>query len=121
MHAVPLMLAALLLGGAGDPARGRAIAADRTRGLCTLCHAIPGTAGPQGNLGPSLAGIGARATAGELRQRITDPRALNPATVMPAFGSTTGLVRVGAVWQGRPILSAGEIEDLVAFLQAMRE
>lgn len=120
-RAGPLIVAAAMLGGAGDPVAGRAIATDRTRGLCTLCHTIPGTAGPQGDIGPGLAGIGLRATSAELRQRVADPRDANPDTIMPAFGAATGLTRVGAAWRGRPILSPGEIDDVVAFLSTLRE
>jgi len=46
---------------------------------------------------------------------------LNPATIMPSYYSTEGLVRVGRAWQGRTILSAEEIEDVVAFLVTLRD
>ena len=92
---LPALLAvATVLGGAGDPARGRAVVADRTRGLCTLCHNVPGITGPQGDIGPGLAGVGARMTLDELRARVADPRGANPETIMPAFGTTDGLTRV---------------------------
>lgn len=106
----------------GDPARGRAIVSDRTRGLCLLCHAGPFPEERfQGNLAPDLAGIGARRSPAELRLRLVDGRALNPDTIMPSYYSLSGLARVGRAWQGRPILSAGEIEDVVAFLATLRE
>lgn len=111
-----------LAGLAGDPARGRAIVADRTRGLCLLCHAGPFPEERfQGNLAPDLAGVGARRSPAQLRLRLVDGRALNPDTIMPSYYSLSGLARVGRAWQGRPILSAGEIEDVVAFLATLRE
>ncbi|WP_425452505.1 sulfur oxidation c-type cytochrome SoxX [Methylobacterium radiodurans] len=111
-----------LTGAPGDPARGRAIVADRTRGLCLLCHAGPVPEERfQGNLAPDLAGVGARLNPAQLRLRLVDGRALNPDTIMPSYYSLSGLARVGRAWQGRPILSAGEIEDVVAFLATLRE
>ena len=111
-----------LTGGAGDAARGRAIVLDRQRGLCLLCHAGPFPEERfQGDLAPSLAGAGSRLSAGQLRLRMVDGRRLNPATLMPSYYSTEGLVRVGRAWQGRTILSAEEIEDVVAFLVTLRD
>jgi L-cysteine S-thiosulfotransferase len=111
-----------LTGEPGDPARGRAILLDRQRGLCLLCHAGPFPEERfQGDLGPSLAGVGARLDAGRLRLRLVDGQRLNPATIMPSYYRTEGLVRVGPAWQGRPILAAGEIEDVVAFLLTLRD
>ena len=108
-----------LEGRAGDPARGRAIATDARKGLCTLCHAGLG-ARPEGDLGPSLAGVGARLSPGQLRLRLVDGRALNPATVMPSYYRIDGLTRVGPAWRDRPILEAAEIEDVVAYLATLR-
>lgn len=106
----------------GDPVRGRAIVADRTVGLCLLCHSGPFPEAPfQGDLAPSLAGVGARLGTAELRLRLVDSRRLNPETMMPPYFSTEGLVRVGARWQGRTLLTAQEIEDVVAFLATLTE
>ena len=55
------------------------------------------------------------------RLRMVDGRRLNPATIMPAYYSLDGLVRVGRAWQGRTILTAEEIEDVVAFLVTLRD
>ncbi|WP_375454406.1 sulfur oxidation c-type cytochrome SoxX [uncultured Methylobacterium sp.] len=113
---------ASLTGTPGDPARGRAIVGDRTRGLCLLCHAGPfPEVRFQGNLGPDLSGVGARRSAGELRLRLVDGRRLDPETIMPAYYSLDGLARVGTAWQGRPILEPDAIEDVVAFLTTLRD
>ena len=110
------------LGGeAGDAARGRAIVADRQKGLCVLCHAGPF---PElrfmGNLAPGLEGAGARWSEAQLRLRIADPTLLAPGTIMPAYHRAEGLQRVGAAHRGRPILTAREVEDVVAFLATLR-
>jgi sulfur-oxidizing protein SoxX len=113
---------ASLTGAPGDPARGRAIVASRQRGLCLLCHAGPFPEERfQGNLAPDLAGAGARWSAGQLRLRLVDAQRLNPETIMPSYYRTEGLARVGAAWRGRPILTAAEIEDVVAFLGTLQD
>lgn len=105
----------------GDPARGRAIVANRQVGLCLLCHPAPITEERfQGNLAPDLAGVGARYTEAQLRLRIVDPRVVNPSSFMPAFHSTTNPSRVGGAWQGKPILTAQQVEDVVAWLATLR-
>lgn len=115
-------IATSLTGAPGDPARGRAIVADRTRGLCLLCHTAPIPEERfQGNLAPSLAGAGARSTEAQLRLRMVDSRRLDPDTIMPAYGRHDGLRRVGAAWQGRAILTGAEIEDVVAYLAGLKE
>ena len=113
---------ASLTGQPGDAARGRAIVVDRTRGLCLLCHSGPFPEQRfQGELSPGLAGAGARWTEGQLRLRIVDGRRLNPDTVMPAYGTTDGLTRVGGSWRGRTVLEPGEIEDVVAYLTTLKD
>lgn len=112
---------ASLTGVPGDPARGRAIVANRQLGLCLLCHSGPFPEERfQGNLAPDLRGAGTRWTEGQLRLRIVDSSRVNPATIMPAYHRTEGLVRVGPAWRGKPILSAEQIEDVVAFLTTLR-
>jgi L-cysteine S-thiosulfotransferase len=110
-----------LTGAKGDPARGRAIVASRQVGLCLLCHSGPFPEERfQGNLAPTLEGAGARWSEGELRLRIVDSSRINPATIMPAYHRREGLARVAPAWRGKPILSAEQIEDVVAFLMTLR-
>jgi L-cysteine S-thiosulfotransferase len=111
-----------LTGVPGDAARGRTIVVDRQRGLCLLCHSGPFPEERfQGDLAPSLAGAGSRLSEGQLRLRMVDGRRLNPDTIMPSYFSLDGLVRVGRTWQGRTVLTAEEIEDVVAFLATLRD
>ena len=105
----------------GDAARGRAIVANRQVGLCLLCHTGPFPEERfQGNLAPDLAGAGTRWSEGQMRLRLVDGRRLNPQTIMPSYHRTEGLARVGPAWQGKPVLSAQQIEDVVAFLATLR-
>ncbi len=111
------------LGGRkGDPARGRAIASDGARGNCLACHRLPLEGlEAQGDLGPPLAGIGARQTVGMLRLHVVDQSRFNPDTVMPGFHRRPErLHRVGKPWRGRPFLTAQQIEDVVAWLATLK-
>ena len=111
-----------LTGTAGDPARGRAIILDRQLGTCLLCHTGPFPEERfQGTLAPNLSGAGSRWSAGQLRLRLVDATRLNPDTIMPPYYRVDGLTRVGSAWRGKPILTAEEIEDVVAFLSRLRD
>jgi sulfur-oxidizing protein SoxX len=89
---------------------------------CILCHSGPfPEAKFQGDLAPSLAGAGHRWSEGQLRLRLVDASRLNPGTIMPSYYRIEGLVRVGQAWRGKPVLSAEQIEDMVAYLMTLRE
>lgn len=110
-----------LTGMPGDATRGRALVLERTS-TCILCHSGPfPEAKFQGDLAPSLAGAGRRWSEGQLRLRLVDASRLNPATIMPSYYRIEGLVRVGQAWRGKPILSAEQIENMVAYLMTLRE
>lgn len=101
--------------------RGRALVADRQTGLCLVCHSGPFPEQPfQGDLGPDLRGIGTRLSEGQIRLRIVDASRVNPATIMPPYYRTEGLARVAPAFRGRPVLSAEQIEDVVAFLLTLK-
>jgi L-cysteine S-thiosulfotransferase len=111
-----------LTGQPGDAARGRTVVTDHQKGLCLLCHTGPFPEQRfQGNLAPDLRGAGSRWDEGQLRLRLVDSRKLNPSTVMPAYYRLDGLTRVGGSWQGKPVLSAEEVEDVVAFLLTLTD
>jgi sulfur-oxidizing protein SoxX len=113
---------ASLTGQKGDPARGRAIVTNRQVGLCLLCHSGPFPEERlQGNMAPDLAGAGARWSEGQLRLRIVDAGRLNPDTIMPPYYRIDGLARVAPAFRGKPVLSAEQIEDVVAFLATLRD
>jgi L-cysteine S-thiosulfotransferase len=110
-----------LTGAPGDAVHGRALVLERTS-TCILCHSGPFPEEKfQGDLAPSLAGTGSRWSAGQLRLRLVEASRLNPATIMPSYYRVDGLDRVGAAWRGKPILTAEQIEDIVAYLATLRE
>ena len=109
-----------LTGSPGDAIRGRALVLARTT-TCILCHSGPfPEARFQGDLAPDLAGTGNRWTASQLRLRLVDASRFNAETIMPSYYRYAGLLRVGRNFDGKPILSAAEIEDIVAFLATLR-
>jgi sulfur-oxidizing protein SoxX len=111
---------ASLTGAKGDPQRGRAIVANRQVGLCLLCHSGPFPEERfQGNLAPDLRSA-ARLTEGEIRARLVDPARANPQTIMPAYYRSEGLARVAPAYRGKTILSAEQIEDVVAYLATLK-
>ncbi|GGC88710.1 sulfur oxidation c-type cytochrome SoxX [Chelatococcus reniformis] len=111
-----------LTGAAGDAGRGERLLLDRRRSLCLLCHSGP-VAEPhaQGTLAPGLGGVGSRLSQGQIRLRIVDMKRLDPATIMPSNHRIDGLERVAAPYRGQPVLTAGEIEDIVALLVTLKE
>jgi L-cysteine S-thiosulfotransferase len=111
-----------LTGMPGDPQRGRAIVTSRQTGLCLLCHSAPLPQEKfQGTIGPDLKGAGSRYTEGQLRLRIVNSSLLDPNTIMPAYYRLDGLDRVAPAFRGKTVLTAQEIEDVVAFLKMLRD
>lgn len=104
----------------GDASRGKQVVASRDSN-CLLCHSVP-DAGTRimGNLGPPLGGVGARLSEAQLRLRIVDSLRLNPETIMPSYYRMDGLNQVGEAWRGKPVLTAQQVEDTVAYLLTLR-
>lgn len=114
-------IAKSLTSASGDAARGRALVLARTT-TCILCHSGPFPETRfQGDLAPDLTGTGNRWTVSQLRLRLVDASRFNPDTIMPSYYRDDGFVRVGRNFTGKPILSAAEIEDIVAFLATLRD
>jgi sulfur-oxidizing protein SoxX len=105
----------------GDAARGREIAFSRDRGNCPVCHVLPAPDEKlHGDVGPSLVGVAGRLNEGQLRLRLVDGRRLNPAGVMPSYYRVDGLKRVATTYAGKTVLTAEEIEDVLAYLMTLR-
>jgi len=112
---------ASLTGSPGDAARGRAIVANHNLGLCLLCHSGPFPEDKfQGTMAPDLAGAGTRWSEGQLRLRIVDASKFNPQTIMPPFYRVDHLTRVAPAFRGKPVLTAVEVEDVVAYLMTLK-
>jgi sulfur-oxidizing protein SoxX len=106
----------------GDAARGREAVLSRDAGNCFLCHTVPAAGEiPLGNIGPPLAGVGKRLNASQLRLRLVDSTRINPQSVMPAYYRTEGLNQVASAYRGKPLLTVQQIEDVIVYLQTLRD
>lgn len=107
-------------GDIADASRGKVIVESRQQGLCVLCHQLPGGDERfQGNLAPTLAGVGQRLTQAQLRARMIDSRSINPESIMPAYFRSYGYERLAPALQGKTLLTAQQIEDVVAYLKGL--
>lgn len=104
----------------GDPQRGREVVSGREAN-CLLCHAVAETGVRfMGDIGPPLSGVASRLSEGQLRLRIVDSSRLNPETVMPSYYKVDGLVRVAPAYRGKPVLTAQQVEDVIAYLKTLK-
>lgn len=115
-------IAKSLTGRKGSRTRGKRIAINPMKGNCLACHAITvlSDAPFHGTIGPKLDGVAARYTEAQLRQMIADARVFFPTTTMPPYFVSEGFYRVEQAYQDKTILTAGDVEDLVAFLKTLR-
>ena len=110
-----------LQGLIGQADRGRALVSNKQKSLCLLCHQGPIPEDRfQGNLAPDLCLIAQRLPAAQLRARIAHASQFNPKTIMPSYYRTEGLTRVLQSFKGQTILTAQEIEDVIAFLETLK-
>ncbi|HEY9079278.1 sulfur oxidation c-type cytochrome SoxX [Magnetovibrio sp.] len=110
---------ASLTGKAGDAANGKKVVINRKKGNCLACHVMPIPEEQfHGKTGPDLAGVAQRLDEATLRMRIVDPKVINHGTMMPSFYKTDQH-RVLKKFQGKTILSAQEVEDVVAYLMTL--
>jgi len=111
-----------LTGSPGDAVRGKAIVVSRQTGLCLLCHSAPLPEEKfQGTIGPDLKGAGSRYSGGQLRLRIVDSSLVDAGTIMPSYYRLEGLELVAPAFRGKTVLTAQQIEDVVAFMMTLRE
>jgi len=104
---------------AGDALRGREVFLSRDAGHCVLCHAAPAVS-PAGNIGPSLQAVASRLSPAQLRLRVVDITRVNPDAVMPAFYRVADMNQVATRYRDQPVLSAQQVEDVVAFLETLK-
>jgi L-cysteine S-thiosulfotransferase len=111
-----------LTGAPGSPDAGRKTFVNRTLGNCLACHQVSSLKSEEfhGELGPSLDGVANRYSTAQLRLIVADPKRVFADTVMPAFYKNEGLNRVRPEFAGKPILTAAQVEDVVAFLGTLK-
>ncbi len=122
-------IAESLTGVAGDPAAGIEVMSSRSLGNCVACHqATDLEAAFQGNVGPSLDGSADRWDQAQLRGILADAKMTFPETMMPSFYKETGYIRPGNAYTGKAageelttLLTAQQIEDVVAYLATLKE
>ena len=121
---------ASLSGAEGNADKGREIFSTKSMGNCVSCHAVSALPDVpfQGEVGPMLDGVGGYRSAEELRGIVANAKMTFEGTVMPAFYKTSGFIRPGNGYTGKaaegpidPILSAQDVEDVVAFLMTLQD
>ena len=112
-----------LSGQAGDAVEGRKVFMNRKLGNCLACHANADM--PEqpfhGEVGPPLDGVGERWTVAELRGIVANSKEMFPDTIMPSFYRDTGYTRILEKFEGKSILSAQQVEAVVAYLLTLQE
>lgn len=111
------------LGGLkGDYYAGRALVRDQNKGNCLSCHQLPIPEDDfHGNIGPSLYTVGLRLNAAQLRIRLVDMKLINPFTIMPGYyKSPEKINRIAAQYEGSTMLSAQEVEHIIAYLITLK-
>ncbi|MEO1138047.1 MAG: sulfur oxidation c-type cytochrome SoxX [Pseudomonadota bacterium] len=123
-------IAVSLSGTPGDPVAGREIVGDKSLGNCVACHQVSDLADVpfHGEIGPMLDGAGERWSEAELRGIVANAKIMFEGSMMPSFYKTEGFIRPGNAYTGEaaddtfgPLLSAQQIEDVVAYLTTLTE
>lgn len=120
-----------LSGAPGDAVNGREVFSSRSQGNCISCHSVSEMLEDvqwHGTIAPSLDGVGDRWIEADLRGVIANAKNIYPDTMMPAFYKSSGFIRPGVRFTMQPaeeplepILSAQQVEDLVAYLLTLTE
>ncbi|KGM89633.1 monoheme cytochrome SoxX (sulfur oxidation) [Roseovarius mucosus DSM 17069] len=123
-------IAESLTGVAGDPVAGREVLGSRSLGNCVACHQVTDLSDVpfHGEIGPMLDGAGSRWSEAELRGIVANAKMMFPESLMPSFYRTDGYTRPGNAFTGEaadstfgPLLTAQQVEDVVAYLATLKE
>lgn len=116
-----------LTGSPGDAENGKKVAINRKKGNCLACHQMPIPEQQfHGEIAPPLYEIGSTYTEAELRARVADMKLINPDSFMPSFHRNSAnyggkpLLRVLDKFKNKTILTAQEVEDVVAYLMTLK-
>ncbi len=114
---------ASLTGMTGNPEEGAKIFMNRKLGNCLACHMNADMEEQpfHGEVGPALDGVGDRWSEAELRGIVSNSKEMFPDTIMPSFYRDTGFTRSLEKFEGKSILSAQQVEDVVAYLLTLKE
>ncbi len=119
-----------LSGAAGSADEGVKVMSSRALGNCVACHQVSALADVpfQGNVGPVLDGVGDRWNEAEIRGIVSNAKMTFEGSMMPSFYKTSGYIRPGDDYTGKaaeeplaPLLTAQQIEDVVAYLLTLKE
>ncbi|MBV1867727.1 MAG: sulfur oxidation c-type cytochrome SoxX [Marinosulfonomonas sp.] len=119
-----------LSGATGDAAAGKIVMTTRGQGNCIACHEVTELLNSpfHGEIGPTLDGVSERWSEAELRGIVANAKMTFEDTMMPAFYKTKGYIRPGKAFTGKaaegdlpPLLTAQQIEDVVAYLLTLKE
>ncbi|WP_102222966.1 sulfur oxidation c-type cytochrome SoxX [Acidimangrovimonas sediminis] len=117
-----------LTGQPGSADAGKKVFTTRSEGNCIACHKVSALKDVQfpGNIGPVLDGVGSAYSEAQLRGIVVNAKHMFDGTMMPSFYKVSGFIRPGDDYTGKPakeikpILSAQQVEDVVAFLQTLK-
>jgi L-cysteine S-thiosulfotransferase len=116
-------VSASLTGVAGDPANGRKVFANRKQGNCLACHVNTDISEQafHGEVGPALDGVASRWEEAQMRGILVNSKNMFEGTIMPSFYRMTNGVRPLKKFDGKTILSAQQVEDVLAYLKTLQE
>ncbi|MEO1205970.1 MAG: sulfur oxidation c-type cytochrome SoxX [Pseudomonadota bacterium] len=117
-------IATSLTNAKGNPDAGKEAFIGRRLGNCLACHVNSDTSKEQfhGEVGPALDGVASRYSEAELRAIIVNSKAVfGEGTIMPAFYKASGYYRAADKFEGKSILSAEQVEDVVAYLMTLTD
>lgn len=120
-----------LTGVPGNVEAGQKVMTTRGQGNCIACHAVTALEGVpfHGEVGPTLDGAGERWTEAELRGIVANSKMTFEESMMPSFYKVDGYIRPGNAFTGKaaktaelpPLLTAQQVEDVVAYLLTLKE
>ncbi len=113
-----------LTGTVGDPTKGGKWFKSRKLGNCLACHGNKDQVSEpfHGEIGPPLDGVADRYSEAQLRAIVVDAKAVfGPETIMPGFYRVIEGKRVLKEFQGKTILTAEQVEDVIAYLMTLKE
>ena len=107
----------------GDPASGRKVFINRKLGNCLACHVNDDTNDQSfhGEVGPELNDVADRWSEAELRGIVVNSKMTFEDSIMPSFYRLENGARTLEKFAGKTILSAQQVEDVIAYLMTLKE